>query len=351
MTAAAASLRPVAGSPSGLMRLLSEWLAAESPPPLAVRTSGSTGAPKNVLLSTRAVQASADATLSRLGGPGQWVLALPPNYVAGLQVLVRSLLAGVPPVVVEEHSRLPAAVERVHSPRGYLACVPAQLHRWLAADDTIEALRRLDAVLVGGGGLSDALLDRASVHNVRVVTSYGMSETCGGCVYDGRPLDGVAVAIGEAGQVRLSGPMLFDGYDGRPDLTAQVLVDDWLLTPDIGELDEAGRLVVTGRADDLVKSGGVTVPLSAVERRVSAMPGVDEVAVYAAPDDEWGCRVVAVVVAAEQLELAAVRDFVSAEHPRAWAPREVRVVERLPRLASGKVDRLRLADLADGAAR
>lgn len=350
MTAAAASLRPVAGSPSELMALLSAWLEADDPPPLAVRTSGSTGAPKSVLLSARAVRASADAALSRLGGPGQWVLALPPYYVAGLQVLVRSLLAGVPAVVLEEHSRLGSAVDSLQSPRRYLACVPAQLHRWLAADDTTEALRGLDAVLVGGGRVSDSLLDRASQCDVRVVTSYGMSETCGGCVYDGWPLDGVGVALGTAGEIRLSGPMLFDGYDGRPDLTAQVLVDSWLFTPDIGDLDRDGRLVVTGRADDLVKSGGVLVPLSTVERRVSAMPCVDEVAVFAAPDDEWGWRVVAVVAANDRVELAAVRNFVSDVHPRTWAPREVRVVDRLPRLSSGKVDRLRLADLVHEAA-
>jgi O-succinylbenzoic acid--CoA ligase len=170
-----------------------------------------------------------------------------------------------------------------------------------------------------------------------------MSETCGGCVYDGVALDGVGVAIDTTGLIRLSGPMLFDGYAGRPDLTARALIDGWLHTSDVGTLDHDGRLVVTGRVDDVVKSGGVSVPLSVVERRLAAMPGVDDVAVVAVPDAEWGSRVVAVMVATNSLELTGVRTFVGDVHPRSWAPRELRIVDKLPRLPSGKVDRQRLA--------
>jgi len=328
VTAPPASLRPVAGPPRELQALLRSWLGATAPPPLTVRTSGSTGQPKDVLLSAAAVRASAQAAVARLGGPGQWVLALPPYYVAGLQVLVRSLVAGSSPVVLDEQADLPTAVARLSGERRYLAAVPTQLHRWLSADATVDALAAFDAVLVGGAAAGEHLLAAARDRGVRVVCSYGMSETCGGCVYDGVALDGVAVAVGANDQIRLSGPVLFDGYDGRPDLTARTLVDGWLRTPDVGRIDLDGRLVVTGRADDLV-----------------AMPGVDEVAVLAAPDQEWGARVVAVVVAAHPPELTAVRDFVGHVHPRAWAPREVRVIDRLPRLPSGKVDRQRLASL------
>jgi o-succinylbenzoate---CoA ligase len=338
-----ASLRPVAGGPRDVAALLASWLEAEDPPPLSVRTSGSTGEPKQVLLSAGALRASARASADRLGGPGQWVLALPSYYVAGLQVLVRSHLAGTVPVVLSDEFDLPAAAARLSGRRRYLACVPTQLHRWLAADGPAGALGEFDAVLVGGAAPGERLLQAARDRGVRLVSTYGMSETCGGCVYDGIALDGVAVALGAEGRVRISGPVLFDGYDGRPDLTADVLHDGWLHTADLGRIDLDGRLVVTGRADELVKSGGVAVPLGAVERRLSAMPGVEEVVVLAAPDPEWGSRVVAVVVARQPLELAAVRDFVGDVHPRTWAPREVRVVDRLPRLPSGKVDRQRLA--------
>jgi o-succinylbenzoate---CoA ligase len=336
------SLRPVAGPARDITGLLRQWLAESDPEPLVVRTSGSTGEPKDVLLSASAVRFSAETSLRRLGGPGQWVLALPPYYVAGLQVLVRSLLADLDVVLLDDCEDLQTAVEALTEARRYLACVPTQLRRWLATDTGRTALGGFDAVLVGGAAVESELRRIAADADVTVVTTYGMTETCGGCVYDGTPLDGVEVAIGADGRIRLRGPMLFDGYAGNCDVTAEVLRDGWLLTPDVGHLDRDGRLVVSGRADDVVKSGGVSVPLPAVEARLAAMPGVAEVAVLAVPDPEWGSRVVAVAAAGDSLDLTAVRDFVSAAHPRSWAPHELHLVDRLPRLASGKVDREQL---------
>jgi O-succinylbenzoic acid--CoA ligase len=173
-----------------------------------------------------------------------------------------------------------------------------------------------------------------------------MSETCGGCVYDGVPLDGVGVALGTSGEIRISGPVLFDGYAGEPDRTCSVLYDGWFHTSDLGRLDDDGRLVVLGRADDVVISGGVNVSLSAVESRLNDMPGVDEAAITALPDAEWGVEVVAVVRAGGAApSLDDVRTFVSATHPRSWAPRRLVVVDELPVLGSGKVDRQALAAL------
>lgn len=267
------------------------------------------------------------------------MLALPVHYVAGLQVLVRSHLAGHPVVALEEYDDLAAATNVLSASRRYLACVPTQLRRWLSDSSSRTSLTRFDAVLVGGAALGRTLQEAATGADVRVVSTYGMTETCGGCVYDGTPLDGVAVVVDAERRIRLAGPMLFDGYAGEPDRTADVLRDGWLVTPDLGLFDLEGRLVVSGRADDVVKSGGVGVPLSAVENRLAAMPEIDEVAVLAAPDAEWGVRVVAVAVASRRIDLGAVRDFVSDVQPRAWAPRELHLVDRLPRLASGKVDR------------
>lgn len=337
-----ATLRPVSGSADAVRELLEPWLG-DGGEALVVRTSGSTGRPKDVLLSAAALTASARATHRWLGGPGEWLLALPVHYVAGLQVVVRSIIGvGRAPVALDAVPDLETAVDAMRADRRYAALVPTQLHRWLADDSATRALAELDAVLLGGGPASPGLLERARSAGVQVVTTYGMTETCGGCVYDGHALDGVAVALDPDGRIRIAGPVLFDGYADDPGATAAALVDGWLRTPDLGELDHDGRLRVIGRVDDVVMTGGVNVSLSAVEQRLAAMPGVDACVALAVADAEWGSRVVAVIAIDEPdatVELAAVRDFVSVEHPRTWAPREVRVVPRLPMLTSGKVDR------------
>jgi O-succinylbenzoic acid--CoA ligase len=166
-------------------------------------------------------------------------------------------------------------------------------------------------------------------------------------VYDGHPLDGVAVAVGDDGRVRLGGPTLFDGYEDDPDLTAEVLVDGWFLTSDAGRLDEDGRLEVLGRIDDMVVSGGVNVPAPAVAARLRAHPAVAAAEVLGVPDAEWGQRVVAFVVG--DLGLDAARDWVAATHPRSWAPRQLVPLDDLPLLPNGKPDRLRLRAAAQDA--
>jgi O-succinylbenzoic acid--CoA ligase len=179
-----------------------------------------------------------------------------------------------------------------------------------------------------------------------VVATYGSAETAGGCVYDGYPLDGVDVDVGEEGRIRISGPVLFDGYDGDPGLTSRVLVDGWFLTSDAGRLEDDGRLHVLGRVDDVVVSGGVNVPLPAVAARLRAHPDVAAAEVVGVPDPEWGQRVVAFVVTTAEVSLDGVRDWVAEAHPRSWAPRDVVGVDELPMLANGKVDRMALRKLA-----
>jgi O-succinylbenzoic acid--CoA ligase len=344
-----AGLRPVHGSARDVLALLSAWQAApEEPEPLLIATSGSTGEPKQVVLSRAAMRASARATERRLGGPGQWLLNLPSSYVAGVQVLFRSVLAGTEPVIEGEHPDFVTAAKAMSGPRRYVSVVPTQLHRMLADDATAEALRGFDTVLVGGARLDPSLREAASAAGVRVVATYGMSETCGGCVYDGVPLDGVAVAIGDDGRVRLSGPVLFEGYAGRPDLTAQVLREGWFLTSDTGRLDDDGRLQVLGRVDDLVISGGVNVPTQAVAARLAEHPDLASVEVVGVPDEEWGQRVVAVVVPRDSgvPPLEALRDFAAETLPRTWAPRAVVPAASLPLLGNGKVDRRAVEQIA-----
>jgi O-succinylbenzoic acid--CoA ligase len=326
-----------------LLAALKPWVR-DGGEPLVVRTSGSAGAPKSALLSHRAVLASAQATIDRLGGPGQWLLALPVSGVGGLQVVVRSILAGCEPVVLADHDDLAAALTGFSADRRYAAIVPTQLYRW-ATSGELPALARFDAVLVGGAAVDPELLATASAAGVQVVRTYGMTETCGGCVYDGIPLDGVELRVDDDGQVLLRGPMLFDGYVGDPHEPGS-----WFATADRGEIRDDGTLRVLGRLDDVVVSGGVNVPLGPVEQAIRGMPGVVDVAVIGAADAEWGERVVAVVVAARDADptLAGVREGVErAGLSRAWAPRQLVVVPELPVGETGKVDRVRLRALAD----
>ncbi|QZY30721.1 AMP-binding protein [Nocardioides coralli] len=320
----------MAGQPAEVVEALAGWLAAAEPPPLIVETSGSSGIPKRVVLPREAVLASARATARRLGGEGRWALALPPTYVAGIQVVVRSLLAGQPPVVDG------------WGDADYTSLVPTQLHRLLESEADVAALAAMRAVLLGGGPIDPALRRRAEAAGVRVVATYGMAETSGGCVYDGHPLDGVGLAIGKGGRIRISGPMLFERYDGDPAATEAALVDGWFLTSDAGRLDEDGRLHVLGRLDDVVVSGGVNVPTPTVAARLREHPAVEDAAVVGVPDEEWGERVVAYVVGG--LSREEVRAWVAEVHPRSWAPREVVTVDHLPLLPNGKLDRQALRD-------
>ncbi len=331
------SLRPVSGSTESVVDALEAWLAApDEPEALVIETSGSTGRPKRVLLSRRALLASADATHARLSGPGQWLLTLPITYVAGLQVAVRSLRAGHRPIEVDDW---PRAVAAACGPT-YTSLVPTQLHRLLDDPADAEALARIDAVLLGGGPIDAALRARAESAGITVVATYGSSETAGGCVYDGVPLDGVQLAFDTTGRVRIAGPVLFEGYLDDAELTAETLVDGWLVTSDLGRIVD-GRLQLLGRIDDVVISGGVNVPAPAVARRLREHPALAAVEVLGVPDEEWGHRVVAFVVGPVP-SLDELRDWVGATLDRGWAPRQVVSVDEFPLLDNGKLDRMEL---------
>ncbi|GAA3613336.1 o-succinylbenzoate--CoA ligase [Microlunatus ginsengisoli] len=324
----------------------------ESDAVAVVATSGSTGRPKGVVLSRAAVAASATATHARLGGPGDWLAALPAHHVAGFMVRARALLAGTAiRDVGTDLVGLPAAVRGTRRPT-YLSVVATQLTRALADPDLSAALARLDAVLLGGGPPPAGLLDRAAAAGLRIVTTYGMSETCGGCVYDGAPLDGVEVALGAGGAISIAGPTLFTSYRRRPDLTAAALAGGGLRTSDRGRWND-GRLQVLGRFDDVVISGGTNVDLAAVERAATrwATQRNAGIAVIGVPDPEWGTAVVAVTDAAERPGgLEDLRADLGRTLPPPALPR--RLVHRgsIPRTAGGKIDRHRLrGELASAA--
>lgn len=324
---------------------------------LVVRTSGSTGRARDVMLPVAALRASADAAAARLRGHGSWLLALPVDHVAGLQVVVRSLLGGgALRVLPDGPFRAPvftaAATEATSAPGPhYTSLVPTQLLRVLDDPDATAAARAFDAILVGGAATPPPVLARARAAGLRVVTTYGMSETCGGCVYDGRPLDGVEVAVDAEQRVSLTGDVLATGYLHRPDLDATTFVTRegrrWVRTADRGRVDATG-LHVLGRLDDVLVTGGVKVDPLAVEEVLAGLPGVHDVCVVGVPDQHWGQAVVAVVVAPDGRgpELRDVRAAVAAALGPASAPRWLVPVDALPLRGPGKTDRRAAALLA-----
>jgi O-succinylbenzoic acid--CoA ligase len=327
---------------------------------LLVRTSGSTGTPREVMLTAAALRASGEATAARLSGHGRWLLPLPPAHVAGLQVLARSILAGTEPTVLsgpfraESFAAAVAGMPDDGQPR-YTSLVPTQLHRVLGSPAGTAALTTFDAVLLGGAATPPALVARARDAGARVVTTYGMSETCGGCVYDGVPLDGVTVALDPDGRIAIAGPVLTAGYRGRPDLDAELVeVRDgtrWLRTSDLGRWadDDPPRLEVLGRADDVLVTGGVKVPPAAVERVLAERPGVGEVLVVGVPDPEWGQALVAVVVPGPDGAAPVLADLRTAAADRLGAPaapRHLVLLDALPLRGPGKPDRSGAAALA-----
>jgi O-succinylbenzoic acid--CoA ligase len=310
---------------------------------LVVVTSGSTGRGRGVLLSAAALRASAAATHTRLGGPGAWLLALPVSAIAGLQVLCRSVLAGTRPEVLAKDEPLADAVRRMPEARRYTALVPTQLRRFL--DEEPAALGSFDAVLVGGAATDAGLLARARTAGVSVVTTYGMTETAGGCVYDGQPLDGVRVRVTDG--VELAGPTLALGYRLDPAATEAAFAGGWFRTRDAGTLDVEGRLTVTGRLDDVVITGGVNVAPGAVETVLREHPDVADAVVFGRPDATWGHRVVATVVPTPGATpaLPELREWVSDRLGRPAAPRQLHVLDALPLLHTGKPDRRAVAAL------
>ena len=302
-----------------------------------IGTSGSTGVPKGVELSAAALRHSARASLDRVGArPGErWLCCLPVTHVAGLAVLVRSLTGGTEPVLAERADGPTVAAAGC----AHVSLVPTQLRRLLQEPGT--PLAGFSSVLLGGAAAPAGLLTAARDAGVPVVTTYGMTETCGGCVYDGIPLDGVRAEVRDDGRIWISGPVLFSGYLGGPRAPA----DGWFRTGDLGMLDAAGRLTVRGRADDVINTGGHKVVAGEVAAALHTCPGVRDAAVVGQPDPEWGERVVAVVVPADPGDppaLELLRRHVRELLPRYAIPSRVVMVDAVPMLPSGKHDIVRL---------
>lgn len=345
------SLLPVPAEDKAQSALLTTTLRADDPIDdtvgVVLSTSGTTGAPKGAMLTAAALVASAEATHERLGGPGRWLLALPAYHVAGFQVLVRSVVAGRPPVAVAaavEPAGLTSAIEEMGQGRRYASLVAAQLDKALRDERATRALAGLDAALIGGGPMPTVVAERARHAGISVVRTYGMSETAGGCVYDGVPLPGVAVRVADGGRIALGGPMIAAGYRNpvTPDPFAE---PGWFCTDDVGAVDDCGVLRILGRTDDAISTGGLTVFPGVVEAALATHPAVAECAVFGVADERLGQRVVAavVVVPGTEVTLPELRSHTAATLPSTAAPRQLHVIDALPRRGIGKIDRRELA--------
>ncbi len=316
---------------------------------LVIPTSGTAGRPKLVELTRSAVGTAVGLSFAALGpAVGQialdpseaWVSCLTPAHIGGLLVLLRGLIFGSPVTVLERFD-VQTLVDR--APLGaHVALVPSLLRRLVSSK---ADLARLGVLLVGGGAVDPELEVTAERHGARVVTTYGLTETCGGISYDGRLFDDTQARIADdqLSTIELHGPTLMEGYRGDPSATASAFtIDGWLRTGDAGTIDDEGLLTVHGRTDDAIRTGAETVWPQDVEAALADHPKVAEVAVAGAPDPEWGQHVTAFVVPRDPANpptLEELRDYTSERIARFKAPRELAILEQLPRTPGGKLRR------------
>lgn len=297
---------------------------------LIIDTGGTSGKPKSVALTSHALRASATLSNQSLGAldADRWSLALPLHHIAGVNQLLRSIALGTEPVI-----------------RGgeFISIVPTQLHRALRDNDEfLDELRGAKAVLIGGAQVSRALLDRGSAAGITLVTSYGMTEMCGGCVFDGKALPGVQVRILESGRIALSGPMRATGYlvDGKLS-GADVFVDEWFMSNDRGSIDIDGTLQIEGRIDDVIISGGEKIATNAVENFLRSRFPELEIYAMGIPDEQWGqaLRIVMTKDAGRpSLSLGELRSLIAESIGRVAAPRSLLLLSEMPTKSNGKID-------------
>ena len=297
---------------------------------LLVATSGSTGTPKEIGITSAALLASARASNKFLKATkGQtWSLLLPLTHIAGINVLVRSIELESEPIDLRNHIG-------TYPDADFTAIVPTQLFNALNGDaDLLSHLKGTKAVLVGGAALSEELRSQGIASGINIITTYGMTETCGGCVYNGEALDGVNFELTEDQRVKISGPVLADVENES----------GWFLTQDIGEILD-GKLKVIGRADDVIITGGENISLSAIESELNKKFPQLLVAAFATSDSKWGQALhVAVQTQDENLKPQISQALVSAIGNHA-KPKSVILLDKLPQIGVGKVDRTSLAKL------
>ena len=297
---------------------------------LLVATSGSTGTPKEIALSASALIASATASNNFLKATkgDTWSLLLPLTHIAGINVLVRSLQLETSPIDLRNFvGTYPKA--------DFTAIVPTQLFNALNENsDLLKHLQGAKAVLVGGASLSNGLREQGVAAGINIVTTYGMSETCGGCIYDGVALDGVAYEITADSRIKISGPVLADVKKEN----------GWFLTQDLGKVVD-GKLQVIGRSDDVIISGGENISLSAIEAELNKNFPAVQLAAFATTDSKWGQALHIAVESRDENFKSKLSDLLTKTFGSHAKPKSVILLDKLPQIGVGKVDRISLAKL------
>jgi O-succinylbenzoic acid--CoA ligase len=297
-----------------------------------IETTGSSGIRKRVLLSTGAIETSAELSNSQIGAaPGDiWSLLLPINHIAGVNVLARAI-------------KLDSKVVGVDETADYTAIVPTQLHRALFGDKKLlEHLQKCKSVLVGGSPASKTLLELASKAGISVITTYGMTETSGGCIYNNRALPGVSVMVDKAGRLMIKGPILASGYENNQELWSENFKDGWFLTNDLGTVKD-NEVLVIGRSDDVVLSGGENVSLIAIENELAVnFPDVNFLAT-SITDSEWGQKIC--LISNIEIDHLQVSQVLKDKLGKQFVPKDFLVVDKIPQIGIGKPDRVKASQI------
>ena len=296
---------------------------------LLIETGGSTGAGKVVALSAQAMVISSQLSNSALGVTpnDRWSLTLPLHHIAGINQLLRSIDNGSEPV---------------YNGGEFISIVPTQLYRAIRMRDAFfTELQRAKKVLIGGAATPTQLLETGKALGIPLVTSYGMTEMCGGVVYDGVPLPKVEVRINADNRIALKGPMRAEGYFNDEAGTQSAFVDGWFISSDHGEINQMQKLEVHGRADDIIISGGEKLSPRAVADLIQSHFPKTEVYVIGIPDHEWGQSLRLVMVSSDEIAnvaLTQIRDIVGRELGKVAAPRSLLLLPETPLKSNGKVD-------------
>jgi O-succinylbenzoic acid--CoA ligase len=297
-----------------------------------IETTGSSGIKKRVVLSIDAISASAELSNARINATSGdvWSLLLPTNHIAGVNVLARAI-------------KLDSKVVGVDETADYTAIVPTQLHRALFGDKKLlEHLQKCKSVLVGGSPASKTLLELATKAGINVITTYGMTETSGGCIYNNRALPGVSVEADETGRLMIKGPILANGYENNQELWNENFKDEWFLTNDLGTVKD-NEVLVIGRSDDVVLSGGENVSLIAIENELAAnFPDVNFLAT-SITDSEWGQKIC--LISNIEIDHLQVSQVLKDKLGKQFVPKDFLVVDKIPQIGIGKPDRVKASQL------
>jgi len=306
---------------------------------LVVQTSGSTGSRKEVALGSSALVASALASNKFIGAKSgqRWSLLLPLTHIAGINVLIRSIELGTEPIDLR-------TAKDEYPDADFTSIVPTQLYRAMTGNDNLLShLKNVKAVLVGGAKLDSQLKRKAKEFGINVVESYGMTETTGGCIYDGKPLENTSYELGENNRIKISGSTLASGYLGEEKLWRESFDGKWFMTSDIGSVTN-GLLEVASRVDDVVVSGGENVSLIAIESEIKlAFPDID-IAAFAVQDLEWG-NAIHIAYAGANLSELEIKKLLENTLGGSAKPKEIHQLDRIPVTALGKVDKSALIEM------